>query len=129
MDALTHAIEAYVSIHRQSQTSALAIDSVEKVGTHLPRAVNRREPDREALAATAKASNQAGMAFNGAGLGAVHALSHQVGAQFRVPHGLANAVLLPYVMEYNLPVVADALIEIADASGESVDSSQPARRE
>ncbi|ARS90571.1 iron-containing alcohol dehydrogenase family protein [Natrarchaeobaculum aegyptiacum] len=129
MDALTHAIEAYVSVHRQSQTSALALDSIEKIGAFLPRAVGRRGTDREALTAMAKASNQAGMAFNGAGLGAVHALSHQVGAQFHVPHGLANAVLLPYVMEYNLPVVPEELVDVAEALGEAVDSTEPARRE
>ncbi|MFC6719146.1 iron-containing alcohol dehydrogenase family protein [Natrialbaceae archaeon GCM10025810] len=129
MDALTHAIEAYVSIHRQSQTSALALDSIEKIGTFLPRAVDRRGSDREALTAMAKASNQAGTAFNGAGLGAVHALSHQVGAAFRVPHGLANAVLLPYAMEYNLLQVPEELVDVAEALGESVDRSAPARLE
>lgn len=128
MDALTHAIEAYVSVHRQSQTSALALDSIEKIGAFLPRAVGRRGTDREALTAMATASNQAGMAFNGAGLGAVHALSHQVGAQFHVPHGLANAVLLPYVMEYNLPVVPEELVAVAEALGESVDRDEPARK-
>lgn len=129
MDALTHAIEAFCSIHRQSHTSALALDSIEKIGTYLPRAVGRRGTDREALTAMARASTQAGMAFNGAGLGAVHALSHQVGATFHVPHGLANAILLPYVMEYNLAQVAEELVEVADALGEPVDGSRPPRRE
>ncbi|MFB6092997.1 MAG: iron-containing alcohol dehydrogenase, partial [Haloquadratum sp.] len=69
----------------------------------------------------ARASMQAGMAFNGAGLGAVHALSHQVGGEFGVPHGLANAIILPYVMEYNLPQVPEQFCEIAAALGEAVD--------
>ena len=129
MDVLTHAIEAYVSIKAQSQTSALAIDSVEKVAEYLPRAVEYRGGDREALSKMAKASSQAGMAFNGAGLGAVHAISHQVGGTFGVPHGLANAILLPYVMEYNLPQVPGKMADIAAALGEDVDPAKPARVE
>ena len=126
MDVLTHAIEAYVSINAQSPTSALALDSIEKVGTHLPRAVEYRDGDRGALTAMARASMQAGMAFNGAGLGAVHAISHQVGATFGVPHGLVNAIVLPYVMEYNLPQVPGLMVDIAEALGEDVDRSNPA---
>jgi len=129
MDVLTHAVEAYVSIKAQSQTSALALDSIEKVGEYLPRAVEYRGGDREALSKMAKASSQAGMAFNGAGLGAVHAISHQVGGTFGVPHGLANAILLPYVMEYNLPQVPEEMVNIAEALGEDVDRSKPARTE
>jgi alcohol dehydrogenase class IV len=121
MDVLTHAIEAYVSIKAQSQTSALALDSIEKVGENLARAVEYRNGDPAALTAMARASMQAGMAFNGAGLGAVHALSHQIGGQFGVPHGLVNAILLPYVMEYNLPQVPEEFCTIADALGESID--------
>jgi alcohol dehydrogenase len=126
---LTHAVEAYVSIKAQSQTSALALDAVEKVGEYLPRAVEYRGEDREALSKMAKASSQAGMAFNGAGLGAVHAISHQVGGTFGVPHGLANAILLPYVMEYNLPQVPEEMAAISAALGEDVDRSKPARTE
>ena len=126
MDVLTHAIEAYVSINAQSPTSALALDSIEKVGTHLPRAVEYRDGDREALTRMARASMQAGMAFNGAGLGAVHAVSHQVGSTFGVPHGLVNAIVLPYVMEYNLPQVPELMVDIAAALGEDVDRSKPA---
>ncbi|WP_198662162.1 iron-containing alcohol dehydrogenase family protein [Halorussus litoreus] len=126
MDVLTHAVEAYVSIKAQSQTSALALDSIEKVGRYLPRAVEYRGGDREALSKMARASTQAGMAFNGAGLGAVHAISHQIGGKFGVPHGLANAIVLPYVMEYNLPQVPELLVEVAEALGEDVDRSKPA---
>ncbi|WP_435157975.1 iron-containing alcohol dehydrogenase family protein [Haladaptatus sp. DFWS20] len=121
MDVLTHAVEAYVSIKAQSQTSAIALDSIEKVGNNLTRAVEYRNGDVTALTAMARASMQAGMAFNGAGLGAVHALSHQIGGQFGVPHGLANAILLPYVMEYNLPQVPQKFCEIAEALGEPID--------
>ncbi|MFB6108235.1 MAG: iron-containing alcohol dehydrogenase family protein [Haloplanus sp.] len=129
MDVLTHAIEAYVSIKAQSQTSALALDSIEKVGDHLTRAVEYRGGDPAALAAMARASTQAGMAFNGAGLGAVHALSHQVGGRFGVPHGLVNAIVLPYVMEYNLPQVEAEFCEIATALGEVVDPGHRTRTE
>jgi len=74
----------------------------------------------------ARASMQAGMAFNGAGLGVVHAISHQVGGTFGVPHGLANAIILPYAMEYNIPQVPDLMVDVADALGEDVDRSKPA---
>jgi alcohol dehydrogenase len=126
MDVLTHAVEAYVSRKAQSQTSALALDSIEKVGRYLPRAVEYRGGDVEALSKMARASMQAGMAFNGAGLGAVHAISHQVGGEFGVPHGLANAIILPYVMEFNLPQVPDLMVDVAEALGEDVDRSKPA---
>lgn len=129
MDALTHAIEAHVGVHSQSQTSALALDAVENIGQYLPRAVEYRGQDTEALTRMAKASNEAGMAFNGAGLGAVHALAHQIGGQFDVPHGLANAIVLPHVMEYNLPQVPEKMVDIAEALGVSVDHTKPARRE
>ncbi|KZN23225.1 alcohol dehydrogenase [Haladaptatus sp. R4] len=124
MDVLTHAIEAYVSIKAQSQTSAIALDSVEKVGEFLPRAVEYRDGDPAALTAMARASMQAGMAFNGAGLGAVHALSHQVGGQFGVPHGLVNAIILPYVMEYNLSQVPEKFCTIAERLGEPIDRNR-----
>lgn len=129
MDVLTHAVEAYVSIKAQSPTSALALDAIEKVGIHLPRAVEYRGDDREALTKMSRASMQAGMAFNGAGLGAVHAISHQVGGRFGVPHGLANAIILPYVMEYNLPQVPNLLSDVAGALGEKVGPSVPPRLE
>ncbi|MFC6942885.1 iron-containing alcohol dehydrogenase family protein [Salinirubellus sp. GCM10025818] len=129
MDVVTHAVEAYVSIRRQSQTSTLALDSIEKAGANLRRAVGYRGGDDDALAAMARASTQAGMAFNGAGLGAVHALSHQIGGAFGVPHGLANAVVLPYVMEYNLPQVPEEMVDVAEALGEDVDRSNPATTE
>lgn len=129
MDVLTHAVEAYVSINAQRQCSALAVDAIETVGQHLPRAVGYRGDNDEHLGRMARASSQAGMAFNGAGLGAVHAISHQIGGQFRVPHGLANAILLPYVMEYNLPQVPELLVDVAEALGEAVSQSEPARQE
>jgi len=67
------------------------------------------------------------MAFNGAGNAGVHALSHQVGGMFDVPHGVANAILLPYVMEYNMPVVRNLLIQVANYLGESVEHTGPVR--
>lgn len=129
IDALTHAIEAYVSVKAQSQTSALAIDAIETISQHLPTAVEYRGDNLESLSKMARASMQAGMAFNGAGLGAVHALSHQVGGIYEVPHGLANAIILPYVMEYNIPQVPEKTVEVAKALGENIDRQASARRE
>ncbi|MDY6819615.1 MAG: iron-containing alcohol dehydrogenase [Halobacteriales archaeon] len=129
MDVLAHAVEAYVSIRAQPHTSALALDAVERVGTYLPRVAEYRGDDATARSAMAQASTQAGMAFNGAGLGAVHALSHQIGGLAGVPHGLANAILLPYVIEYNRAQAAERFVDIAAALGEPVERTVRPRHE
>ena len=115
MDALTHAVESFVSIRAQPHTDALALDAVRLVGRFLTSAVESRDPPEAALTGMAQASMQAGVAFNGAGNCAVHALAHQVGSMFGVPHGVANAILLPYVMEYNALVVGEELAQLAAA--------------
>lgn len=100
VDALVHAIEAYVSVMASDFTDGLALHAAELIFTYLPRAY-RNGNDRQARTKMHYAATIAGLAFSNAFLGINHSLAHVVGARFHVPHGRANAVLLPYVIRYN----------------------------
>mgnify|MGYP002739433060 FL=1 len=100
MDVLVHALESLVAKKANHFTDALAEKAIELVVKNLPTCVVDGK-NEVARAAMHEASCMAGIAFNQAGLGITHALSHQLGGQFHVPHGLANAMLLPYVIMYN----------------------------
>lgn len=100
IDAMIHAIEAYLSRSATPFSDAMAEKAMELIGKNIRRFVACRE-DGEAAYAMAVASNFAGIAFAWARLGNVHAMSHPVSAYFNVPHGVANAVLLPFILEYN----------------------------
>ncbi|MCY9861133.1 iron-containing alcohol dehydrogenase [Vibrio coralliirubri] len=102
MDALTHAIEALVSTAATPFTDGLAEKAIPMIFEYLPRAV-RDGNDMDARVALMYAEALAGAAFNSASLGAVHALAHQAGGLLDMPHGQANAILLPHVVEYNAP--------------------------
>jgi acetaldehyde dehydrogenase/alcohol dehydrogenase len=101
MDVLTHAVEAYVSVLASDYTDALALKAVQMVFEYLPRAVHNGKNDPEAREKMHNASCIAGMAFANAFLGMNHSMAHKIGAEFHVPHGLANAILLPYTIRYN----------------------------
>lgn len=101
MDALTHAIEAYVSLDSNPFSDALAIEAIRLIHDNLLLAVKDGR-NLEARYHLLVASSLAGMAFDNALVGCVHAMAHALGGQLDVPHGLANSILLPHGLEYNL---------------------------
>jgi alcohol dehydrogenase len=116
MDALTHAIEAYVSTIAEPITDACAIKAIELIAKSLPRAVAIGS-DLQARDDMAWALFLAGMAFNNAGLGYVHAMAHQLGGFYNLPHGVCNAILLPHVEQFNLIGAKERLADVAKAMG------------
>ncbi|GAA6171829.1 L-threonine dehydrogenase [Colwellia sp. KU-HH00111] len=119
MDALTHAIEAYVSTAATPITDAVALKAIALIQTYLPTAVEQGE-NMEARENMAYAQFMAGMAFNNASLGYVHAMAHQLGGFYDLPHGVCNAVLLPHVQRYNAQVCPERLKEVACSMGVDV---------
>lgn len=121
MDALTHAVEAYVSTAATPITDACALQAVKLISNNLRDAVENGS-DLESRDKMAYAEFLAGMAFNNASLGYVHAMAHQLGGFYDLPHGVCNAVLLPHVQEYNAAIVPDRLKDIAEAMGLDISS-------
>ncbi|MCL4439734.1 MAG: iron-containing alcohol dehydrogenase [Eubacteriales bacterium] len=119
MDALTHAIEAYVSLAATPLTDIQALNAIKLATRYLPVSVSNRT-NLEAKDAMAMASLQAGLALSNAILGLVHAMSHQLGGLLDMPHGEANAILLPSVMEYNLSSAIERFGSIAEAMDQRV---------
>jgi alcohol dehydrogenase class IV len=116
MDALTHSIEAFSCTEREPISSALALGAIEMIADNLEAAVKQGGPT-EARAKMQYAATMAGMAFTNSPVGAVHAIAHSVGALYGVHHGLANAIALPYVMEFNRDAIPGYYAGIARALG------------
>ena len=118
MDALTHAIEAALSKNANPLTDKDAYWAMQAIVQNLPRAVANGQ-DEQARTMMAYAENVAGMAFSNAGLGMVHAMAHALGGHYNLPHGVCNAVLLPYVLAFNSrsPVCRERFVAIAAAMG------------
>ena len=117
MDALTHAIESYITPGAWAMSDMFELKAIEMIAVHLKAAVdNGSDPvDREAMS---QAQYIAGMGFSNVGLGIVHSMAHPLGAHYDTPHGVANALLLPYVMEYNAASpAAPKYVHIAKAMG------------
>ncbi len=126
MDALTHAIEGYITKGAWEMSDMFEIEAVRMIARYLPVAVN--EPSNpEWRNGMAVAQYIAGMAFSNVGLGLVHGMAHPMGSLFDVPHGVANALLLPTIMEFNMPACLDKYPEIAKAMG--VDTSGMSKKE
>lgn len=116
MDALTHAIEGYITRGAWEMTDMVELKAIELISKYLEKAVF--QPDNiDARNGMAVAQYIAGMGFSNVGLGIVHSMAHALGAFYDTPHGLANALLLPYVMEYNAPATGEKYREIARALG------------
>ena len=101
LDVLTHALEAYVSVMASDYTDGLAMKAIQLVFKYLPRAYKNGAEDAEAREKMHNASCMAGMEFTNAFLGLNHSIAHKIGGEYHVPHGRANAVLLPHVIKYN----------------------------
>lgn len=114
MDALTHAVEGYITLGAWELADTLNLKAIEIIARSLRKAVKGDPKAREDMAL---AQYVTGMAFSNVGLGVVHGMAHPLGAFYGTPHGVANAALLPYIMEYNAPNVGDKYREVARAMG------------
>ena len=120
MDALTHAIEGYTTKVAWEMTDMFHLKAIELISKHLRGAVANSQEGREGMAL---AQYIAGMGFSNVGLGIVHSMAHGLGALYDTPHGVANAIILPVVMEYNAEYTGEKYREIARAMGvEGVDA-------
>jgi len=118
-DALTQCIESFLGKKNQEITDILALHAIGLIGKSLVKAVKEGK-NLEARKDMAIAALLSGLCLSNSGLGAAHALSHPLGVYYKIPHGLSCAVLLPYVMEFNLPVVTKKLAKIAESLGENI---------
>ncbi|WP_406684269.1 iron-containing alcohol dehydrogenase [Seonamhaeicola sp. MEBiC1930] len=119
MDALTHAIETYVTKGAFGWSDALALEAIKLISQSLEKAVVDGK-DLEARSKMAWGQFIAGQAFSNAGLGFVHSMAHQLGGMYDLPHGVANAILLPHVEQFNIPACSNKLKKVARAMGINV---------
>ncbi len=124
MDALCHAIESYTSVNASPMSALVSLEAIRLIGANLRTAVHDG-PNLRAREAMLLGSLYAGLGLANAGVTAVHSLSYPLGGRFGVPHGLANTILLPAVMEFNLPGALEKFAAVADALGEDVDGMPP----
>ena len=127
IDALTHAVEAYVGNWATAGSDRMALAAVGMIFRYLPTAY-RDGKDLEARQQMALAATYAGLAFTRANVGYVHAIAHQLGARYGTPHGLANAIVLPHVLEFLAPAITDRLAQLADAAAVSGKRDRPTTR-
>lgn len=120
MDALTHAVEGYITKGAWEMSDMFHLKAIELIFKYLPDAVNNKS--KEAIEKMGLAQYIAGMGFSNVGLGIVHSMAHQLGAVYDTPHGLANAILLPYVMRYNGALCSDRFADILRVLGISTEN-------
>lgn len=123
LDALTHAIEGYTAKGAFELSDAIAYKSIELIGRYIERAVENGA-DLEARSGMGWGSFVAGLCYSNAGLGIVHSMAHQLGGEYDLPHGVANAMLLPYVMEFNMDACPQKFADIARALGVDTSSAK-----
>ena len=116
LDAMTHAIEAISSVQREPIADAMGLHAIRLLNKHLPQCI-KNGSDLGARGQVQLAATMAGWSFGNAMVGLVHAMAHSIGAVAHVPHGIANGILLPHCMEFNLPDAEDCYAEIAPAMG------------
>ena len=114
MDALTHAIEGYITLGAWELSDMFHITAIKMISENLRSAVKNEQEGREGMAL---GQYVAGMGFSNVGLGLVHSMAHPLGALYDTPHGVANAIILPVVMEYNAPATGEKYRDIAVAMG------------
>lgn len=114
LDALTHAMECYITKGAWEMSDMFALKSMQLIYENIESAVNKKQ---DAMEKMALAQYVAGMGFSNVGLGIVHSMAHQLGAVYDTPHGVANALLLPYILEYNGEVCPDRFREMGKAFG------------
>ncbi|MGG0383410.1 iron-containing alcohol dehydrogenase [Priestia filamentosa] len=120
MDALVHAVESYTAIRAGELTDGIALQAIKLISRSLHKAVYNGK-DVKAREDMAMGSLLAGISLGNAGVGAVHALSYPLGGKFKVPHGVANSLLLPFVMKYNVVADLEKFAEVAKALGENIE--------
>ncbi|MFS0776888.1 iron-containing alcohol dehydrogenase [Neobacillus sp. 3P2-tot-E-2] len=120
MDALVHAVESYTAIRADELTDGIALQAIKLISRSLRKAVYNGR-DIKAREDMAMGSLLAGISLGNAGVGAVHALAYPLGGRFKVPHGVANSLLLPFVMKYNVVANLEKFSEIAKAMGENIE--------
>ena len=127
MDAMTHAVESYVAQTRNPISDAAALHAIKLIVRYLPTAVESGD-DLMARGQMQVAALLAGWAFSNAMVGLVHAMAHSLGAVCRIPHGLANGILLPHVMRYNLDEIPDLTADIGEAMGVAANATETVDR-
>ncbi len=125
MDALTHAVEAYIDLQKNPIDDTYARTAIELIAKYLVRATEKGAEDLEARLGMAVAANFAGIAFSNAMVGVVHSTAHACGAVCHVPHGVANAILLPWCLEYNMDKVAPYIAELSGPLGADPEYLEP----
>lgn len=120
MDALVHAVESYTAIRAGELTDGIALQAIKLISHSLRKAVYNGK-DLKAREDMAMGSLLAGISLGNAGVGAVHALAYPLGGKFKVPHGVANSLLLPFVMKYNAVADLEKFAEVAKAMGENIE--------
>ena len=124
MDALVHAVESYTAQRADELTDGIALQAIKLISRSLRTAVHSGK-NIKAREDMAMGSLLAGISLGNAGVGAVHALAYPLGGKFKVPHGVANSLLLPYVMKYNVVANLEKFAEVAKAMGENVEGLSP----